>query len=57
MQEGLSNGDFGNPEPWKYHLSVYWSRRFNMNDRIIYRVFEDRVLVLVVSAIGHYVDK
>ncbi len=47
----------GNPEPLKYHLSGYWSRRINRKDRIIYKVFEDRVIVLVVSAIGHYDDK
>jgi toxin YoeB len=47
----------GNPEPLKYHLSEYWSRRINRKDRIIYRVFEDRVVVLVVSAIGRYGDK
>ena len=47
----------GNPEPLKYHLTGYWSRRINRKVRIIYRVFEERVLVLVVSAIGHYGDK
>ena len=46
----------GNPEPLKYHLAGYWSRRINRKDRIIYKVFEDRVVVLVVSAIGHYDD-
>lgn len=46
----------GNPEPLKYHLAGYWSRRINRKDRIIYRVFEDKVVVLVVSAIGHYGD-
>lgn len=44
----------GNPEPLKYNLSGYWSRRINRKDRIVYKVFEDRVIVLVVSAIGHY---
>jgi len=56
----LSNTPFegtGNPEPLKYHLSGYWSRRINRKDRIIYKVYENRVVVLVVSAIGHYGDK
>ena len=56
----LSNTPYegtGNPEPLKYKMSGYWSRRINLKDRIIYRVFEDKVLVLVVSAIGHYGDK
>jgi toxin YoeB len=56
----LSNTPYkgtGNPEPLKYQLTGYWSRRINRKDRIIYKVFEDRVVVLVVSAIGHYGDK
>ncbi len=47
----------GNPEPLKYELTGYWSRRINKTDRIIYRVYEERVMVLIVSAIGHYGDK
>ncbi|MDA3822980.1 MAG: Txe/YoeB family addiction module toxin [Bacteroidales bacterium] len=46
----------GNPEPLKYKLTGYWSRRINRKDRIIYKVYEDRVIVLIVSAIGHYGD-
>jgi len=56
----LSNTPFegtGNPEALKYHLTEYWSRRINNKDRVIYKVFDDRVVVLVVSAIGHYGDK
>ncbi len=47
----------GNPEPLKYQLAGYWSRRINRKDRVIYKVYEARVVVLVVSAIGHYDDK
>ena len=47
----------GNPEPLKYKLSGYWSRRINKKDRIVYKVIEDKILILVVSAIGHYGDK
>ena len=47
----------GNPETLKYQLAGYWSRQINRKDRIIYIVYEDRVVVLVVSAIGHYGDK
>jgi len=47
----------GNPEALKYELAGYWSRRLNIKDRIIYRVYEDKVIVLIVSAIGHYGDK
>ena len=56
----LSNTPYegtGNPEALKYELEGYWSRRINKKDRIIYRIYEDRVIVLIVSAIGHYGDK
>jgi len=56
----LSNTPYkgtGNPEALKYNLAGYWSRRINKKDRLIYKVYEDKVLVLVVSAIGHYGEK
>ncbi len=56
----LSNTPYqgaGNPESLKYNLAGYWSRRINKKDRIIYMVYENKVLVLVVSAIGHDRDK
>ena len=56
----LSNTPYtgtGNPEPLKYKMSGYWSRRINKKDRIIYKVYEDKVVVLVVSTIGHYNDR
>ena len=55
----LSNNPYegtGNPEPLKYQLAGYWSRRINKKDRFIYKVYEDKVVVLVVLAIGHYGD-
>lgn len=44
----------GKPEPLKYDLSGYWSRRINLEHRIVYRVDENEVIVIVVSALGHY---
>lgn len=44
----------GKPEQLKHELSGYWSRRINRKDRLIYKVEEEIVLVLVVSAMGHY---
>ena len=44
----------GNPEPLKFELSGYWSRRINKKDRLIYEVHDDIVTVFVVSALGHY---
>ena len=47
----------GNPEPLKYEYSGYWSRRINQKDRIIYRVDEEIVTVIILSAMGHYGKK
>jgi toxin YoeB len=47
----------GNPEQLKHELSGYWSRRINKKDRLIYQIMETEVLVIVVSALGHYEDK
>jgi len=44
----------GKPEALKYELSGYWSRRINSKDRLIYKVFEEKVLVVIISAKGHY---
>lgn len=44
----------GNPEPLKFELSGYWSRRINKKDRLIYEVRDEIVTVFVVSALGHY---
>ena len=44
----------GNPEPLKFELSGYWSRRINKKDRLIYEVHDDIVTVVVVYALGHY---
>ncbi|MFB9077244.1 Txe/YoeB family addiction module toxin [Flavobacterium procerum] len=47
----------GNPEPLKYELSGFWSRRINQKDRMIYYLEDDTVTIFVVSAMGHYSDK
>ena len=47
----------GQPEELKHNLKGYWSRRINQKDRMIYRVEEEIVTVIIVSAIGHYSDK
>jgi toxin YoeB len=44
----------GNPEPLRYELSGFWSRKVNQKDRLIYKVEEDIVTVFVISAMGHY---
>jgi len=47
----------GNPEPLKYELSGFWSRKVNQKDRLIYKVDENIVTVFVISAMGHYSHK
>jgi toxin YoeB len=47
----------GNPEPLKYRLTGFWSRKINLKDRMIYSVNDKLVLVEVISAMGHYSDK
>lgn len=47
----------GHPEELKHSFNGYWSRRINQKDRIIYRVEEEIVTVIIVSAMGHYSDK
>ena len=47
----------GNPEPLRYELSGFWSRKVNQKDRLIYKVEEDIVTVFVISAMGHYDHK
>ncbi len=47
----------GNPEALKYELTGLWSRRINSKDRLIYKVEEDTVIVFIISAMGHYIDK
>jgi toxin YoeB len=47
----------GNPEPLKYEIAGFWSRRINQKDRMIYFLEDDTVTIFVVSAKGHYSDK
>jgi len=47
----------GKPELLKYYETPTYSRRITDNHRLIYRIQEDRVVVLVLSFWGHYGDK
>lgn len=47
----------GSPEPLKYELAGFWSRRINQKDRMIYKVDQNIVTVFVISAMGHYDKK
>ena len=58
MLDELSNHPtigVGNPEPLKYNLTGFWSRRINKKDRLFYQIIEEPDdLVVIVSALGHY---
>jgi toxin YoeB len=44
----------GKPEELKYELKGYWSRRIDKKNRLIYRIEEEKITIVVVSAYGHY---
>jgi toxin YoeB len=44
----------GHPEQLKHELSGYWSRRIDKKNRLIYRIEEKVITVVIVSALGHY---
>jgi toxin YoeB len=47
----------GKPEALKENLTGFWSRQINQKDRLIYTVNDNLVVVDVISAMGHYLDK
>ena len=36
----------GSPEALKHQLSGWWSRRINLEDRLVYRVDDDQIVIL-----------
>lgn len=47
----------GKPEQLKGNLSGKWSRRITKKHRLVYEIHDTEVIVLVLSAYGHYNDK
>lgn len=47
----------GKPEPLRYDLAGYWSRRITSKHRIIYAVHEDLIEVYILSVRYHYTRK
>lgn len=35
----------GNPEALKYDLTGFWSRRIDREHRLVYRIFQDEVII------------
>ena len=47
----------GHPEPLKGMPEGRWSREITKKHRLVYRIFEEEVRVLVLRSYGHYADK
>ena len=47
----------GKPEILKYGYNGLYSRRITQKHRLIYRVDNNSITVLIISAYGHYGDK
>ena len=47
----------GHPEALKGGNDVTYSRHITAHDRIIYDIYDDVLVVLVVETEGHYKDK
>ncbi len=47
----------GQPEELKYSFSGCWSRRINSKHRLVYRIEDEQITVIVLFARGHYRDK
>ena len=47
----------GHPEPLVKGNNIRYSRRITGNNRLIYNVYDDIVVVLIISVGGHYGDK
>jgi len=47
----------GHPKPLISGNDVTYSRRLSANDRLIYDIYDEKVVVLILSVEGHYNDK
>lgn len=47
----------GQVEQLKGELAGFWSRRIDKGSRLVYKIEDDRVVVIVISLKGHYNDK
>lgn len=47
----------GHPEPLVHGSGILYSRRLTAKDRVVYEIYDDLVVVVVVSVESHYNDK
>ena len=55
--ERNGNDGIGHPEPLKGKPEGRWSRQITKKHRLVYRIYELKVYVEVLTAYGHYDDK
>ena len=56
LQETPEKG-VGAPEQLKGKEGIVYSRALNKKDRLIYEIFKEENLVVIVQFLGHYQDK
>lgn len=47
----------GKPKLLKSNFNGLWSRRITQKHRLVYKVDDEKITVLIVSTAGHYNDK
>ena len=47
----------GKPEPLSGDRAGQWSRRITKKHRLVYEIHDNEVIVIVLTAYGHYDDK
>lgn len=47
----------GHPEPLKGGNGITYSRHLTAHDHVIYDIYDDSVIVLIIEVEGHYSDK
>ena len=53
LQEHPTTG-LGHPEPLKGKPEGRWSREITKKHRLVYRILDTEIIVLVLAAYGHY---
>ena len=56
LRENPTTGT-GKPEKLKYYKIPTWSRKITDKHRLVYRIQDEKITVLVLSFWGHYDDK
>ena len=47
----------GHPEPLKGKPEGRWSREITKKHRLVYRILDKEIIVLILTTYGHYEDK